>query len=452
MTKINMSEKEEHPVPNIPILQRLSTSISARLIVMGLLCIILLIPAWMVKSLIHERESRRNNAMHEISNKWGKKQTIGGPVLTVPFKSYTKDERGRTTFATFYAHFLPDDLSITGKIDTETRYRGIYDVVVYNSTLNLSGRFTMPDMKNLNISRENILWEDAFLSLGITDMKGIRERIRIKWSNSEVIADPGIKAQEVFKSGVSTVVVVNPEKEGYDFSLDLSINGSRELNFLPLGKETSVKINSDWNNPSFTGAFLPSTRQIGENGFDAEWNVLHLNRNYPQQWTGKQQNISTSSFGTTFLLPVDQYQKTMRTAKYALMFIVLTFLAFFMIEVLTKKAIHPIQYLMTGLALVLFYSMLLSISEHLSFNTAYLVASISTVILISAYTKGFLTESKFAVLIASVLSCLYSFLYVVLQLQDYSLLLGSLVLFAALSAAMYLTRKIDWYAVWKPNV
>ncbi|MBU1739068.1 MAG: cell envelope integrity protein CreD [Proteobacteria bacterium] len=432
--------------------REMKSSVNVRLFIIGVLCLVLLIPAMMVKSLITEREGYRSGASQEISSKWGESQVIAGPVLTVPFKNYFKDDKGNTQCTTRYAHFLPNNLEIQGKVDTQTRYRGIYKVPLYSATMSLNGQFPPPDFKGLGVSEENVLWQDAFVAIGITDMKGIRSPISITWNGQPLPVNPGIATNDVLESGVSSALALDQGTEQYNFTANLEVNGSSELQFVPLGKETHLAMHSNWSDPSFTGQFLPKERQISKNGFDAEWQVLHFNRNYPQQWLGNKHYVQGSSFGTNFLLPVDHYQKTMRTAKYAAMFIALTFLAFFIIEILNHRIIHPVQYIMIGLALIIFYALLLSISEHISFNVAYLIASVAIIGMITAYTKGFLANTTLAMLIAAKLSVLYSFLFVVLQLQDYALLFGSIGLFVALGVAMYLTRNIDWYNAFAAGV
>jgi inner membrane protein len=219
------------------------------------------------------------------------------------------------------------------------------------------------------------------------------------------------------------------------------------LLFSPVGEETTVQLQSEWPNPSFAGSFLPVNREVSSDGFQSEWNVLHLNRNFPQQWKGANKELTSAAFGVDLLLPVDEYRKTMRTAKYAIMFIALTFLTFFMIELLSGKMIHPVQYLLIGFALLIFYTLLLSISEYLVFGIAYLIASAAIILLITVYSYKVLSDGRKTAVVFGVLSLLYGYLYILFQLQDYALLLGSLGLFIVLSLVMYLTRSIDWFEV-----
>ncbi|MDO8897207.1 MAG: cell envelope integrity protein CreD, partial [Bacteroidales bacterium] len=258
--------------------------------------------------------------------------------------------------------------------------------------------------------------------------------------------NPGVLSNDVVESGVHALVNLNPDStQNIDFSFKLSLKGSQKLYFTPLGKVTDIDITSSWVNPSFNGAFLPDPRDVSEDGFSAQWNVLHLNRNYPQQWAGSSYSVKESSFGVDLLLPVDNYQKTYRTARYAILFIGFTFLVFFFIEVLKKVFIHPVQYILVGIALVVFFTLLLSISEYLRFNHAYIVSAIATLSLVAAYVKAIIKNLRLTGLIVGILFILYSFIYVILQLQDLALLIGSIGVFVILALVMYFSRKIDWY-------
>jgi inner membrane protein len=321
-------------------------------------------------------------------------------------------------------------------------------VVVYSSAMNVTGKFKTPDFTEWSTAESDILWKDAFLSLGITDMRGIKENIIVSWNGESLALNPGIETKDVLESGVSARVHVSPADSAsptISFSFDLKLNGSRLLNFIPVGKENEVKISSPWANPSFDGSFLPDERNVTDAGFHAVWKVLHLNRNFPQQWKGNTQRIYDAEFGVTLLLPVDEYQKTTRSAKYAIMFISLTFLIFFFVEILNKKRIHPVQYLLVGLALCIFYTLLLSLSEHTGFGIAYIIASAAVVLLITFYTSTILMNKRLTAITGLVLAVLYAFIYTIIQLQDYALLMGSIGLFLVLSVIMYLSGKIKWY-------
>ena len=249
-------------------------------------------------------------------------------------------------------------------------------------------------------------------------------------------------------NGISTRIPLGAEdKTGKEFSISLRFNGSMGLHFVPLGEETDVKLSSVWKDPSFTGAFLPDRRKVDDNGFSAHWNVLHLNRGFPQMFLGANTGIDKTGFGVNLRMPVDQYQKSMRSAKYAILFIALTFLVFFFIQLFHRIRIHPIQYLLVGLGLTIFYTLLISLSEHLGFETAYLGASVAIIALITGYARVMLKRLKLTMVMGLTLTVLYAFIYIIIQLQDYALLMGSAGLFVVLAIIMFLSRKIDWYAV-----
>ena len=425
-------------------------SISARLIIIGFLVLVLLIPSFMVQSLIHERQARRDGAVAEVNQKWGESQTITGPILSVPYKFVQKDATNRLVSTIGYAHFLPENLQINGEVLPEVRKRGIYEIILYKSVLNVSGSFSPVSIKDLKVAPQDFVWSDAFISLGISDMKGLNDLITFEVNGQKIHVQPGIETDDILSSGVSIPLDTVYSNEEMIFSFDLNLNGSESLLFAPVGKETTVRISSQWPDPSFVGNFLPAHHKTSAAGFDADWKILHLNRNFPQKWTGSNNQIKEASFGVKLLVPVDEYQKNMRTAKYAFMFIGLTFLSFFMIELLNKKLIHPIQYLLIGFSLLVFYTLLLSFSEQMLFKYAYLISSIATIGLITSYTKGVLKDNRQTGIIFLILVLLYSYLYIVLQLQDLALMIGSIGLFSILSLVMYLTRKIDWFSTLQP--
>jgi len=422
-------------------------SITLKIISVGFLILLLLIPAVMVQDLIRERESRRDSVVKEISDKWGDSQTITGPFITVPFKTYFKDSNGKTQFNLNYLHILPETLNVSGDIKPEVRYRSLFEAVLYNIRLKFSGSFKMPPVSQLNIEQKNILWEKAYLSLGITDMRGIQDRIVISFNGKDYNANPGLKTTDLADAGVGTLVEPFIPEEPSKFSFDLNLNGSQQISFIPVGESTVVSLSSSWPSPSFNGAFLPATREVKKDGFSANWRILHLNRNYPQFWEGSQYKIEPSAFGLKLILTADIYQKSTRLAKYAIMFLVFTFTAFFFSEIINKRRVHPIQYILIGLAVLLFYTLVLSLSEYIHFNYAYILSASAVTLLISGYSKAIVRNPKFALTILGILAILYSYLFIVLQLEDYALIMGSVGLFIILAVVMYMTRKIDWYAV-----
>lgn len=440
--------------------QWLRYSISYKLFLIALLTLLLLVPSLMVIDLINERQNQRHNAIDEVAAKWGAPQIIAGPVISAP---YTKREGVQNAIdgapAMGYVHFLPATLNIKGKLEPVKRKRGIYVVMLYTIELMVEGDFEAPSLENINLNNSEINWSKATLNIGITDLKGVTQPIVVAHDGEATEAEPGLLDKTLLQSGVHVPVKYNELTKKWHFSYKLHINGSEFIKFTPSAKQTFVQLISGWRNPSFIGSFLPKSAKVNTDGFEAEWSVLHLNRNYPQQgvdnfvgamYTNRYDLESGSgddwgTFGVKLYLPVDDYQKTYRSAKYAVMFIFLTFLCFFFIEILNDKHIHPVQYLLIGFAVVLFYILLLSISEHLDFDRAYFIASAMIVGLIVAYS-WFITHSmRLVAIVAGVFMVLYLFFYSLLQLQDYALLAGSLGLFTILALIMYLTRNFNWY-------
>ncbi len=425
-----------------------------KVVVIAALIIILQFPNALVRSLIHEREQIHQDAVLEVSEKWGNGQTLTGPYLSVPYDIYIKNERYSTDSTSSYTiskgwiYILPEELKINGKLSPEERYRGLHDVVVYESDITLQGKFNKMDLKDLDIDFDKIHFEKAHLNVGVSDLKGIEKQIQLDWNDTTKFFNSGLSTVDIVNSGISVPVDISLEDSTeYNFSLNIDLKGSQHVFFTPLGKTTDVHLSSTWQHPSFSGEYLPDSREINANGFKAHWNILHLNRNYPQMWTGDSFKVGGSIFGADLLLAVDRYKKSDRVAKYSILFICLTFLVFFFVEILNKKYIHPIQYLLVGIALILFYTLLLSFSEHMLFSVAYLLASIMSLLLISLYTLAILKSKQVSLLMFGILTILYGFIYTIISMQDYSLLIGSIGLFQILALVMYFSRKIDWYEI-----
>lgn len=426
-------------------------SATLKVVSIGLLVLVLLIPMSMVSSLMREREFRRDDVVYEINAKWGNSQTVTGPFFTVPYKSYFRDEDDKLTYTLRYLHVLPEEVVINGQLDTEVRYRSLYEAVLYTAGLEISGAFALPDLTRSGIDPDHVLWDQAVFSVGISDMRGIRDTISVTCGEATYKAGPGLKTTDIASSGVQCAIPLSPDRAKTPFSLRLKLNGSEELHFIPVGETTRVTLASSWPSPSFNGSFLPSQREVTDRGFSADWSVLHLNRNYPQVWSGNQYKVGDSAFGVNLLVTADIYQKSIRISKYAVMFIVFTFAAFFFSEIISKKRVHPIQYILIGLAVLLFYVLLLSISEHLNFDLAYIISATAVTALITGYSRGILRNNRFTVTVFGILTVLYAYLYIVLQLEDYALIMGSVGLFLVLSVVMYITRGIDWYALEKED-
>jgi inner membrane protein len=426
---------------------KIANSATFKAIIIGFLILIMLIPVSMIRSLIYERESASQTVAYEVSSKWGDRQTLTGPVICVPYR-YSVVEDNKTREIRSVAYFLPEDLDVQTEILPEIRYRSIYKVVVYQSKITVGGNFKHPDFEKQTSKADNIDWENAYLIIGISDLRGIRSNIAFNWDNEPRESMSGIGDTKLADSGVTVKIPLATsvaDDKTYSFDFTLTLNGSHGLYFVPAGKTTRVTMSSPWDTPSFDGAVLPDRRDITADSFSATWNVFNYNRNFPQMWTDNTYRLQSSEFGVNLILPVDHYQKSERSVKYAIMFIALTFLVFFLVELLSHRRIHPLQYLLVSIGLVLFYSLLLALSEQMHFNLAYLLSALAIVGLITAYSHRIFKKTKHTALMGIFLTALYLFLYTVLQLEDFALLMGSVGLFIALAVVMYISRKVDWY-------
>ena len=454
-------------------------ALSVKIALIGALILLLLIPMAMVRGVINERVRTAENAVREVQDKWSNAQVVAGPYIEIPFEeevasvSYEGDRQKtsiRKLRKTLY--LLPETLDISGTVETQTLRRGQYEVVVYKMPLELTGTFTLPQAADVPAADSRYLWEQASFCMGLSDLRGISEQVEISWSGAPLECHSGLPAGSLASTGVAAALPALKAGDTVRFAVRLHLKGSQALQFTPFGKTTRVRLVSDCPTPSFNGAFLPEEREVTADGFTAEWQVLDLNRNYPQRFTSdwKTNNLredaseaydaspaydnkhdysSTarngfSLFGVDLLLPVEQYQQATRSAKYASLFIILTFVICFFVEVTRKKCIHPFQYLLVGLALCLFYTLLLSLSEYLGFAWAYLVAALMTVALLVCYLAGLLRLRRIALLIGALLALLYAYIYVLLQMETYALLAGSIGLFAILALIMRLSLKINW--------
>lgn len=411
-------------------------------LLIGGLVLLLLIPAYFVQNVITEREARQKEAFAEVSSKWAGRQNITGPVLVLPYNETVTGDKGQVVILKKLAYILPDNLIVESTVKPEERHRGIFQVMLYSSEIKMSGKFNSIPLQQLKIDPAQVLWNETYVCMDLADSKGLKEEINLVWNDSTVTLNPSAINNGVMKEGFMAQVNTSPDI-AIKFSSSISINGSEQLLFTPVGKETTVKLNSTWPDPSFTGGQLPEHR-ISDSGFVATWKSLAHTRNFPQAWKENTYNLQSASFGADLFIPVNGYQKTMRSVKYAILCILLTFAAFFIIETVNKKSVHPFQYALIGLALILFYTLLLSISEYTGFNTAYIIASAATVGLIAWFVKGLLQSSKLTTVLGIVLVLMYSYIFTILQLQDYSLLLGSIGLFLTLAVIMHFSKKIQW--------
>ncbi|HXH99738.1 MAG TPA: cell envelope integrity protein CreD [Sphingobacteriaceae bacterium] len=431
----------------------LGQSMLIKLGLIGVLTLLLLIPSNWIQSLILERQSRQDEVIKEISDKWSGNQLVEGPIMVLPYKTFVsqKDTAGKTTYkeALTNIYLLPETLNIISKANPEVLHRGIFDAVVYNTKIGVNGRFSSLELKKSGINPDLIQWDKAKLVIGLSDLKGLKNNPAIKFGDSVYHVEPDFTSLRLFSNNLIALPNLSTQRNTeLNFNFDLDLRGSSELSFMHLGKSTSVNIQGNWSNPSFTGRYLPEQRQVSDDGFAASWKMPYFNRPFPQQWIEENTSLHTAkndaAFGVKFILPVDQYQKTMRSAKYAILIILLTFISLFFTELLNKKKVHLLQYVLIGAAMTIYYTLLLSFSEQVGFNIAYLIASVATVALIGIFIASLLKNRRPAIVFSGILSIFYGFIFVIIQLQDLALLFGSIGLFIIVSAMMYLSAKMDW--------
>ncbi|NND64041.1 MAG: cell envelope integrity protein CreD [Flavobacteriaceae bacterium] len=436
----------------------LRNSITARMLVVGFLLVVLLIPLEFVKSLISERAYRQEEVVREINDKWGNEVILSGPILKVPYKTYkqekvyiqkTKSYEIKTEEILNYAYVFPENLDIVSLVKSkeEPLKRSIYESVVFTADLAVEGNFPKIDFAEKDIDSTDILWDKISVLIKTTNLKGIRNTLEVNMANQALSMTPKYSQEYLNTVQSEAIKDLSEEKNGpLPFSFSMKINGSQSLQFIPIGKETKVQMESNWQSPSHTGKYLPEdgSREITANGFKASWKVLQINRQFEQEFFNHLPDLSEFAFGTKLIVTVDEYQKSERAAKYGFMVIGLTLLVFLLIQLASKIYIHPFQYVMIGLALVMFYTLLISISEHSSFLKAYLIAAFSVLGLITLYSRVILKGFKFPMLVSLSLASLYGFIYVIIQLEKYALLVGSIGLFVILAIVMFASRKIDW--------
>ncbi|WKK57481.1 cell envelope integrity protein CreD [Sphingobacterium sp. BN32] len=477
------------------IYDRVTGSVVLKFGVVFFLTLILLIPMNLITDLIYERKYREQSVSNEIAVKWGKEQVIASPIIVVPYDEVREvvEESAQgvkqvvKTVVNRWAQLLPDEVQATAEVSPEPLKRGIYQAVVYSSKIKLKGKFVGFDMEKLDVSSEKLKWNEAKLIFGVHDVKGLTANPTLNWGGTKMeLGKSNYEMRPYLENLIVDLPLSGNEDLKKGFELDFDIRGSRSLNFLPLAKQTDIDVKGNWSNPSFNGGHLPESRDVTDQAFAAKWSIPSFSRKLPQQWTGGQQNIYeflgvdlNSEHGETsnglydaipatatsasveanaemissdydmvqinFLPSINNYQKTTRVTKYGILVIALTFVSLLFMEIIKKQRVHIIQYVLIGFAMVLFYALLLAISEHLGFNIAYLLAALATILLIASFVRAITKNMKSALIFGAILSLFYVFIYILMQLRDYSLIVGTIGVFIILAALMRLSTKIDWY-------
>jgi inner membrane protein len=433
-----------------------------KFLLVALITIVMSVPLLFIFIALMDRQDYARTAESNVARGWGGAQTIGGPVLAVPYivSESTRTAEGAVTVTDVrrLAVFLPKTLKADVSSQTQVRSYGIFDVNVYTADVMLQGSFAKPDFAEFGFTPKSIGWEQALLLVSASELQGLSENVSVNWGapGSSVPFRPGLAPElGVSAPGINARVAVNNDGGEIPFDLTIKLRGTRDLQLSAAGGETSVTAKGNWPHPSFQGAFLPVDRSVSAQGFTARWQVPHLARNLPQAMPTADTvfaGLSGATFGIAFVEPVNFYLQVERALKYALLFIGLAFLSFFLIETLSGARLHGVQYLLIGGAQVVFYLLLLSFAEQWGFDLAYLAAAVATVGLISAYAWSALKSSSRALVVFAVLSVLYALLFLLLKQEDYALIIGASAAFAAVAVTMYVTRNVDWYQQTRPAV
>ena len=439
-------------------LGRLIRSPAFKFVLICFLILVLLIPMLLVGGLVFEREGRAREVRAEVAKVWGQPQQVLGPLLVVPYSIKVESVQGEKRVEQIVekrAVFTPEQLDIVVNTASKVLHRGIYDAPVFSAKAAINGRFLAPDIRDVAAETVAVRWRDASLIVGLSDVSGLKQAAVLKINgtiNIPFAPSLGIGASNQVPGIHVKLLPANlaaaPDTglPAFSFHVDLDFSGSASLQFAPAARETKVAMTSDWASPSFSGAYLPGDRTVSNTGFTASWTVPHLARSVPQSWTLSEHGADLFQpyyFGVSFFQPVGFYDLVMRAVKYAVLFVTFAFMAVFVIELLWRKRVHPVQYLFVGVALIFFYVLLLSLAEHIGFGPAYWGAAAATGSMLATYV-GRSIGTRAGLIMAGVFALLYGLLYLILRLEDYALLAGALVGFVTLTIVMFSTLNVDW--------
>lgn len=436
-------------------------SITIKLVLMFAIIIVLLIPIAQIKGLVAERYSRHQDVIRDIAARSSTAQVVIGPVLVQPYtqtvkvlKTQSSGEEKKYEFVEREGnlYFLPEDLNIDASMHNETRTRGIYHTQIYHAKTALSGYFRIPKQFGLG-KLEQYQFQQPYVVLSVSDMRGIESAVSLTIDGENPEVRPGTNIA-FFHQGLHANIGALPQagNKALNFDIKFELQGTGSLHFSPLGKSSAAQLTSDWPHPSFSGRFLPQQRDIATDGFSASWRTSDFATNMPSISNNcfaksKCDDFLQTLFGVDFVDPVNLYVKTDRATKYALIFVLLTFVGVFLFEALKGLRVHPIQYGLVGVAIAMFYLLLLSFAEHMAFIWAYFISALACAGLIGSYVSYALSNWLRGLYFGSGLLFLYLLFYGLLSSEDYALLAGSLLAFAVLTTTMLTTKRIDWYTL-----
>jgi inner membrane protein len=420
-----------------------------------ILVLIMLVPLDMVDGVVLERAATKAQVEEEIGAQWGPSQTIAGPVLVVPYETQrvrtTADGQQRTFMETHYAIFTPDDLHIKATSDAEKRHKSIYEMLVYGTDVTIAGHFAAPDFTAHGIAATQVKWQNASLVLGISGVRAVNS-VSLNVAGADRGLEAGVLPYHPFADGIHAAVplqIIGANAQPFDFTFKLALNGRGMLGFQPLGKQTEISVSSDWPHPNFVGTPLPVKHEISAKGFDATWSISYIATGTPLSWLVDEYRLDperTTIVGVALAEPGDVHQQTDRIVKYGILVIGLTFGTMFVVGTLKRDRVHLVQYLLIGASITLFYLLLLSLAEQMDFGLSYLIASLVDIAIVAWYA-GATIRPLLGWAVGAILTLVHGYMYVLLQMESYSLLSGTVGLLVALLAVMIATRKVDWFAL-----
>ncbi|WP_282607204.1 cell envelope integrity protein CreD [Pelagibius sp. Alg239-R121] len=444
-----------------------------KIALLGLMVVIMLIPLEYVRSVITERAFLSKSVTHELGESWGRAQTLAGPILLLPIEEsyvvkvkspdYTEEKPlylDETRWHRRNLYILPDAQKITADLTSQTRKRGIYEALLYTADAKARGSFRIPAAETLPIEEgARVHWAQAKLLVHLSDLRGSANAPTLLWGNEELLFD--VRSDKLHQSLPGDLNWIQaplpklaPQSAPIDFAFDVKLKGSSALGFIPLGRESNFALTGDWPHPSFSGAQLPVSNEVRDDGFSAQWQISHLARGLPQVLRDDNdgakilvQQIHRNAVSTRLLNPVDFYRMSERSAKYGLLFIIVTFGTLFVFEAMGKRRLHAVQYLMVGAAVTLFFLLQVSLAEVIGFASAFGLAALACVALVTLYAAKINASRMRGLLLGGLLSGVYGYLFFTLQAEDQAMLMGSLLLLILLATAMYTTRNFDWYAL-----
>lgn len=453
----------DRPVEAPPLyrLRAFLNSPGVKFVLIGVLTVMLMVPSLFVWVLVEERADRAREVARDIAGSWGGAQEINGPYLVVPYSESIErgtGDRARVEKIWRTAVLFPEKLEVAGDIHVEERRKSIYALPVYSGELDLSGRFAAPPPEMFMSEKGgtiDIAADKAVLVVAIGDVRALKSEVALTMDGGAPIPfEPGAgpltvavrhgATDAVGASGINVAIPPLKWRKGFAFEIPLNLNGSTSVFVAPAGQSTSVGLTSNWPHPGFTGAFLPDRRKISDTGFEASWSIPYLARGIPKTLVTDRLPLQGRQLGVEFVEPANFYQTISRSLKYAVGFISLTFLAVFVLEMRSGWRFHWIQYGLVGLALIIFYVMLLALAEHVGYGLAYLVAAGAATVLNAAYVGTSLKSRSAGAVIFAVLATIFTVLFALMREQDYALLIGSFIAFLALAVTMFVTQKIDW--------